>query len=67
MYFLVILLVFIVIILIKYRKRISHYGISTGKNTTSTIDTNLTNEETNHKGVYRNPVYQYDDIYNDYW
>ena len=53
--------------LIKYRKRISHYGINVGKNTTSTIDTNLTNEETDHKSVYHNPVYQHDDIYNDYW
>ena len=51
--------------LIKYRKRISRYGIS-GKNTTSTIDLNLTNEETNHKCVYRNPVYQNDDIQNSY-
>ena len=65
MYFLVILLVFIVIILIKYRKRISHYGISVGKDTTSTIDINLTNEETNHKSVYRNPVYQYDDVHDE--
>ena len=49
--------------LIKYRKGSSHYGIS-GKNTTSTIGVNLFNEETNHKSVYRNPVYQNDDIQN---
>lgn len=63
MYFLVILFVFIVIMLMKYRKRISHYGISAGKTTTSTMDIDLTNEVTNHKCVHRNPVYQHDDTH----
>lgn len=62
----VIVLVVIGIILMKYHKRNSYYGVGDKKVTTTSdsrqLAINLANEEANQKFVFCNPVYEGQDV-----